>query len=69
MKLADSFLRAYARVGPGPCQLCCHFDRCQAERLACRDFQRYTNMKRPLKADVDRYPDALIYDYVYGHDE
>jgi hypothetical protein len=63
--MRETFLQALKRMGTGPCQNCCHFDTCRAERLACRDFQRYTNCKKTLRADVDRYPDALVYDRVF----
>jgi hypothetical protein len=65
MRSHHSFMSALANTKPGPCLHCCHFDRCSAEKLACRDFQRYTNFKSLQRVDVDRYPNAKIYEYVF----
>jgi hypothetical protein len=65
MRAAGSLMSAIGRMKPGPCQLCCHIDRCASEKLACRDFQRYTNFKSLQRVDVDRYPNAKIYEYVF----
>ena len=65
MREPSSFLKAIWQTKPGPCLNCCHFDRCAAEKLACRDFQRYTNSKPTLRADVERYPTSGIYTYIF----
>jgi hypothetical protein len=64
-----AFLRACLRMKGGPCTLCCHRDRCAREKIACRDFQRYVNVKIPLRADVDRYPNAGIYEHVFTKED
>lgn len=58
-----------ALAQPGPCQYCCHFDRCASDKLACMDFQRYSNFKPIRYADVERYPNALVYKRVFTSKE
>lgn len=65
MREPSSFLKALAGTKPGPCLLCCHFDRCAKKKLACRDFQRYSNFKTIQRVDVDRYPNAKIYAHIF----
>lgn len=60
------FLKALAAVEPGPCQLCCHRDRCAEERLACWGFKKYVNSERASSlADVDRHPNQRIYGSIF----
>jgi hypothetical protein len=69
MRSLRSIALAISNTKPGPCLHCCHFDRCASERMACRDFQRYTNFKPLQRVDVDRYPNAKIYDYVFNRED
>jgi hypothetical protein len=50
---------------PGPCLTCCHFDRCSSEKVACWDFQRYTDSKTVRGVDVERHPNKRIYNNIF----
>lgn len=69
MRIPPAFIDALINGKSGPCAKCCHFDRCAANKIACRDFQRYTNFKTVLRADVDRYPNAKIYEHVFNPED
>jgi hypothetical protein len=69
VRLLRSFTTALANTKPGPCLHCCHFDRCASEKVACRDFQLYTNFKPVRSADRERHPNGRIYAHVFSAED
>jgi hypothetical protein len=65
----SSFVRALARTADVPCDLCCHRKRCGQERIACRDFHRFVNLRASRNADVDRYPNPGMYNKVFNSED
>jgi hypothetical protein len=65
MREEHEFIKALVNMKPGPCLTCCHFDRCSSEKVACWDFQRYTDSKSVRGVDVDRHPNKRIYNSIF----